>query len=115
MLQKYDGFVRALVTIRKQDLDGDIIGSHHSNPLIDTCIYKDKFQGGSIRKYTAKLIAENIYSQTDPDVNEFLPLNGILDHRSTKKAVNSEYAFSVTTRSVSTRDDDRLGTISRVG
>ena len=48
---------------------------------------------GYISEYAANLIAENLYSQTDPDGNEFLLLNEILDHISTDKEVNIEYAF----------------------
>ena len=35
-LQKYDGFSRSLLTRRKQDLDRNIILSHHYNPLLNT-------------------------------------------------------------------------------
>ena len=58
MLLKDDGFARALVTIRNQDLNRNIIGSRNVNPLIDTCIYEVQFQDGLIRKYAANLIAK---------------------------------------------------------
>ena len=93
VIQKYDDFARTLVMRRKQDLDGNIIGSHHSNSLLDTRIYEVQFQDGSISKYTANLIAEKLYSCTYPDGNKFLLLNDILDHKSTEKAMNPEYAF----------------------
>ena len=46
-----------------------------------------------ISEYAAELIYENIYSETDPDGNEFFLLNDILDHRSTAKTLNPEDAF----------------------
>ena len=69
MLPKDDGFDRGLFTIRKQDLDRNIIVSLHSNPLLDTRVCKVQFQGGSISEYAANLIAGNIYSQIYPDGN----------------------------------------------
>ena len=40
ILPKDDGFAKALVTRQKRDLDGNIMGSHHSNPLLDTHFYE---------------------------------------------------------------------------
>ena len=48
---------------------------------------------GYISEYAANLIAENLYSQTDPDGNEFLLLKYILDHRSTDKVMKLEDDF----------------------
>ena len=72
---------------RKQDLDRNTTGSGYSNPLLYTCFYKVQFQDGLISKYAANVIAENLYSQTNPDGNGFLLLKDILDHKSTNKAV----------------------------
>ena len=52
-----------------------------------------QFQGGFISKYAPNLIAENVYSQIDPDGNEFLILNDILDNISTDKAMKPKDAF----------------------
>ena len=87
MLPKYGGFSRALFMRRKQDSDRNIIGYHHSNPFLDTCIYEFQFHYGYISKYAANLIAENLYSQIDPGGNDFLLLYDILDHKSTNNAV----------------------------
>ena len=93
MIPKYDGFARALVTIRKQDSNGNIIGSCHSNPLLDNLVYEVQFNDRVISKYAANLIYENLYSHTYPDGNNFLLLNDRLDHISTDKAVKPEYDF----------------------
>ena len=93
MLQKNDGFYRALVMVRKRDFDGNIMGSCHSNPLLDTCVCGVQFQDGLISEYAANLIAENLYSQKYPDGNYFLLLNNILDLRSTDKDVKTEDDF----------------------
>ena len=79
--------------IPKRYLNGNIIGSLHSKPLLDTCVYEVQFQDGSISEYVANLIDENLYSHIDPYGNEFLLLNDILDHRSTDKDAKPEYAF----------------------
>ena len=78
---------------QKRDSDGNTIGSLHYNPFLDTHVYKVQFQYGSISNYAANIISENPYSQIDPDGNDFLLLNYILDHRSTDKTVNPIDAF----------------------
>ena len=87
MLTKYDGFDRALVTRRKQDSNGNIIGSCHSNLFLDNLVYELQFNDRVISEYAANLIYEKLYSHIDPDGNKFLLLNYILDHGSTDKAV----------------------------
>ena len=44
LLPKDDGYARALVMCRKRDSDRNIIGSRHSNPLLDTRVYEVQFQ-----------------------------------------------------------------------
>ena len=61
ILSKYNGLARTLFMRRKRDLDRNIIESCHSNPLLDTRIYEFYFQDGSISKYAANRIAENLY------------------------------------------------------
>ena len=55
--------------------------------MLDTHVYEVEFQYVITNKYAVNLIAENLYSQTDPDGNEFMLLKDIIDHRSTNKAV----------------------------
>ena len=93
MLPKDDGFSWALFMKQKRDSDANIIGYCHSNPFLDNIVYKVRFQDGLISKYGANLIAENIYSQTDPDDNEFLFLNYIFDYRSTDMALEARTFF----------------------
>ena len=45
ILPKDYGFSMVLVTRRKRNLDRNIIGSRHSNPLLDTRIYKNSILG----------------------------------------------------------------------
>ena len=91
MLPKDDGFARALVMRRKRYLDKNIIGSRHSNPFLDTCVYEVQFHDVPIRKYANNLISGNLYSQTDHVGNEFLLFNDILDHRLTDKSLKRAF------------------------
>ena len=88
MLTKDDDFDRSLVTRQNRGLDRNIMGSRHSNTLLDTRVYEVQFQDASISEYAAKLIDEKLYPQKYPDGNEFLILKDILDQISTDKAVN---------------------------
>ena len=84
MLLKHYGFDRSLVMRQKRDLERNIIGSHHSYPLFDTCIYKVQFQDGLISEYASNIISENLYLRIDRDGNKFPLQNDFLYHRLTK-------------------------------
>ena len=47
--------------------DGSKKGKPHKNPMFDTCTYLVEFSDDSVSKYTANIIAENIYSQVDQE------------------------------------------------
>jgi hypothetical protein len=80
MIPKGDNLVTAKVLGRKHDHDGNPIGIGHSNPLLDTRIYKVQFPDGHTEEYAANAIAENIYSQVDEEGNQYLLLKETTDH-----------------------------------
>ena len=69
------------VTGRKRDVDGNPIGTAHENPILDTHDYVATFDDGDVTELTANLIAESMYAQCDPDGNQYVLLDSIIDHR----------------------------------
>lgn len=63
-LPKEDVLVPEKVIGCKYDPSGNSIGCAHSNPIIDTRVYKVQFPDGHV-KDAANAIAENIYLQVD--------------------------------------------------
>ena len=64
-------------------------------PMLNTNIYEVMFSDGSILKYAANIIAENIFSQVDEDGYRYQLLDHIIDHKSNGQAIQPEDAFAV--------------------
>ena len=75
------------VVKRSQGLDGRFIGRSYTNPLFDTHEYDKDFTDGTWDKYTANLIAENMYVQVDDKGHQFELLEDIQDHWKDGKAI----------------------------
>ena len=93
-----DGFTFAngKVARRAKDSDtGELIGTTHSNPWLDTSVYEVEFEDGAVERYNANIIAEHIYAQLDDQGNTVNMLDEIIDHRADNTAVSKEDAFHV--------------------
>ena len=77
------------------DMDGTLVDTDYVNylsfrrALIEaTCGMHDvEFTDGSIEKYTANVIAENMFAQVDDEGHQFLIMKEITDHRKDNTAV----------------------------
>jgi hypothetical protein len=78
---------RGRVIKRARGLDGQSLGRAHANPLFDTREYDIEFTNGTVEKYQANLIAENMYAQVDEEGRQYLLLQEITDHKSDATAV----------------------------
>ena len=72
---------RGRITKRSRGLHGEPLGRAHANPVFDTREYDIDFTDGSVDKYTAKIVAENMVAQVDDKSNQYLLMNDITDHR----------------------------------
>jgi hypothetical protein len=81
MLPKGGVLVKGPVTARKRDQDGNPIGHANDNPILDTRSYIIDFDDGDQTELTANMIAESLYSQCDPDGNQYVLLEEIVDHQ----------------------------------
>jgi hypothetical protein len=61
------------------------MGKRNTNPILDTHKYDIQFPDGSIRMFAANIIAENLYSQEDPEGRSHTILMDIIKHRCNKK------------------------------
>jgi hypothetical protein len=88
LLRKGDILQPATVCNRKTDRDGNPIGTYNANPFLDTRVYEVAFPDGHCEEYAVNIIAENIYSQVDPEGNRFVMLKEITDHHKDNTAVS---------------------------
>ena len=59
--------------------NGNIIDKYDRNPMLNTMVYDVEFPDGTICKYRANVIADNMYSQVDYEGFLHSILSGILD------------------------------------
>jgi hypothetical protein len=69
------------ITSRKRDNNGDPVGLANVNPILDTREYTFTFNAGDETVLNANLIAEGLYAQCNPDGNQYVILDSIIDHR----------------------------------
>ena len=89
MLPNDDGFDWDKVKSKNCDSDGNLLGACHSNLFLDNHVYELKFQDGTTNEYAANIIADKLFLHNGPNVNKFMLLKEIINHRSTDKAVYS--------------------------
>ena len=90
MLPRGDRMEMANVRKRKRDDNGNPIGRHNANPILDTRMYEVEFPDGDVAAYTANIIAENLYSQVDEEGKQYLMLDCIVDHKSDGTATTKD-------------------------
>jgi hypothetical protein len=73
--------------VRKPDRDGNPVGHANDNPILDTRSYIVDFDDGDHAELTANMIAESLYLQCDPDSNQYVLLEEIVDHQRLPTAI----------------------------
>jgi hypothetical protein len=79
MLPKGGVMVKGRVTVRKHDRDGNPVGRANDNPILDTRTFIVDFDDGNQTVLTDNMIAEPLYLQCDPDGNQYVLLEEIVD------------------------------------
>jgi hypothetical protein len=79
--------LKAHVVARTQDVNGKkpIGGAPNNNPILDTRVYVVEFQDG-VQDVATDLIAGDIYSQIDGEVNQHAPVRDI-DHQQGSRVI----------------------------
>ncbi len=87
LLPKGGVMVKGCVTASKCAWDGNPVGCANDNPILDTRSYIINSDDGNQTELTANMIAESLYLQCDPDGNQYVLLEEIVDHQCLPAAV----------------------------
>jgi hypothetical protein len=72
---------------RKRDKDCNPVGLANANPILDTREYTFTFDDGDETVLNVNLIPEAMHAQCDPDGNQYVLLDSIIDHRRLDTAI----------------------------
>ncbi len=73
--------MKGRVTSRERDKDRNPVGLANANPILNTHEYTFTFDDDDETVRNANLIAEAMYAQCDPNRNQYVLLDSIIDHR----------------------------------
>ncbi|KAI2490038.1 Reverse transcriptase (RNA-dependent DNA polymerase) [Fragilaria crotonensis] len=88
----------AKVIKQAKDNNGNPIGKRHSNPLLDTREYECELEDGTLMRYNANVIAENIFAQCDDAGRRQAVLDEIIDHKRDGRALRADNGYITTKR-----------------
>ena len=86
----------AKVIKRAKDNSGNPIRKRHANPLLDTHKYESELEDGTVMRYNANVIAENIFAQCDDEGRRQALLNEIVDHKCDVRALRVDNGYVTT-------------------
>ena len=72
---------------RARDSDGNPLGTANDNPIVNTRQYIVQFTDGDEAELAAYVIATNMYAQCDPDGNQYVLLDSLIDYRRSTTAL----------------------------
>ena len=65
---------------RARDTNGNLQGKADINPILDTRTYEVEFPDRRTAEFSANAISEHMFTQCDPEGNQYLLLDSIIDH-----------------------------------
>ena len=78
------------VTERVKDVTGKPKGNYSPNPHVDSREYKVMFDDGTVKEYSANVIAENLITVSGDESYSNHFLNEIVDHRKDGKSISKD-------------------------
>ena len=75
-----------------------MFGSYDENPFLNSIIYDVEFNDGTVKEYSANVIAENMLIQFESDWLSTTMMNGIIDHRKYEATAISKSDMYIVTR-----------------
>ena len=76
--------------MRKQNLEGNLVGQADLNPIKDTWTYEVEFPDGKVAELVANAISEAMYTLCDNNGNKYLLFDCIIDHKKSDKALTNK-------------------------
>ena len=70
-----------------RDSDDNVIGRANESPILDTQGYIVEFEDGEQAELAANTIAQSMYAQCDPDGNQYVMFDSIVDFRRSTTAL----------------------------
>ena len=98
MVNKDGEQAMAKVVKRARDNNGNPIGKRHTNPMLDTREYECELEDGSMTRYHANVIAENIFAQCDDEGRRHAVIAESVDHRADRRALRADNGYISTKR-----------------
>jgi hypothetical protein len=78
LLDTAEGKLKTKIIGRKRAENGNVIGTYHNNPILNTTVYLAEFSDSTIYEYAANFIAEAICNQVDDEGYDNLhPINDV--------------------------------------
>ena len=93
LLPHWEELLAAKVIRRSMAEDDTVLGDYNDMPVFKTMLYDVEFPDGTIKPYTANVIADNIYDQVDSEGSNIV--KSIDDHSTDDNAVSKENQFVV--------------------
>jgi hypothetical protein len=87
--------IRAKVLKHARSDSGYPIGTAHANPMLDTREYECVTEDGTVERYTANIIAENIFAQCNDEGKQYTILDEIIEHSKDGNAINIANGFTL--------------------
>ena len=88
MLPRGSNLFKGRFTGRKRDVGSQVCGQSNNNPILNTRTYLVQFDDGKVTELTANVKTLQMYAQYDPDVNMYIMLDDLTDHRKSSKALS---------------------------
>lgn len=81
LLQQGESLQSAKVAQRSIGPNGTTAGKYYYNPALNSIIYNVEFPDGTVKEYSANVIAQNMLSQVDSDGFTMTMMEGGIDHK----------------------------------
>lgn len=72
-----------------------LVGKSNENPTLDARSCQVEFPDGNVAECSANVIAENVFAMCDPDGNQQLLLEAVVDHKRDDSAVKHADRFVI--------------------
>jgi len=92
-LETKEGPVLVKVVSRKRDHSGNLIGTRHTEPTLDTRLYTVKFPDGHFEEYSSNVLSESLTVSVDDYGYDKGYIQEICGHRSSSKAVDKRNGY----------------------
>jgi hypothetical protein len=99
----------ARVKKRLRDKNGLPIGTANDNPILDSRMYEVEFHDGYTTSLAANVIAENLFSQVDPEGNCHALFDDIIDYRTNDQVLALKDATIITSSGTSRKKPTTAG------